>query len=52
MNRLHIKITVDLAEEPRSVQIYNGKEKGLQGFISTRINSTIRQGHYYHLSED
>ena len=39
----NIKITVNLAEEPKSVQIFNGQEKEMQGFISTRVNSTIRQ---------
>ena len=43
----NIKITVNLAEEPKSVQIFNGQEKEMQGFISTRVNSTIRQGEFY-----
>ena len=44
----NIKITVNLAEEPKSVQIFNGQEKEMQGFISTRVNSTIRQDWVLH----
>ena len=44
----NIKITVNLAEEPKSVQIFNGQEKEMQGFISTRVNSTIRQDGVLH----